>query len=958
MDASSYKMPDYYLKLEGPTCVGCTNSIKAVLSAINVGVVDIDLNGVIVSLPDEESLPKVYEAIEDASFKATLVNFTPKSEQEPAKEELFPSLPAADSNINYFLYSAILFAIGLPLMIIGMLGMIPSPIQPIGQFIGIVLSIVTAVLVGFMTKYFFKAAWQEIKNKHPGMNTLFVLGSSTAFLYSVLVVAMPGLFGALSVHADFAAVFIIAAIVCFGQGVKNYLDRKTREKAKNILNFKSIFEEWQPLYVFKMENGKQPQEVYFKDVKVGDKILITPEYDKEGHFARGRSGVDGIYRGESAIEVISPHTGESGDCKRLLQPNGEVLAGTQFILQPGTVAIVEATQSGENSSLYKRLHCAATTVNTPAPYPMAQKISRWFTPLILACSLISGVLWGILGPAPSMAYAIVTSCSVLLCACPCAFALASPISTLIAAFKAMQKGIFIHKLSALEKAGEITTVIFDKTGTLTDDVPTVEEADVAWAVGVDATLVGQALVAVESNDKACTHPAAKAILKYADKVGWMKLTSWSATHFKYQEKKKGVSAIVGENQIQVGQFDWFLEQSIASTDAPLYEEYLRIQKTGASPVCIALNGAWVGILPLKAKIKNEKVKQTIAWLQSQKIKIKMLTGDESGVASRVAQELGIEQTDILAQQTPEDKKQYIIDLKRKGEIVAFLGDGYNDILAIQEAHVGIAVEEGVNATVDPHVVFQNGDLSCLKSLMTISKKLKKNIKQNLIFAMIYNFASILLAAGLLFPIFGVLGNPVVASIAMGISSIIVILNAARLRGTLNQALSEEPKTLKQQIYYLWKTAKPFTKGLIAGAGVSLGCVGAGTICALACGMSIGSLFSLSAMSSMMAFCGVMMMTGYVGLGIVAALLICLLIYKGVQYYKAKKKSNVGARHDSLVETRPDLLVGARHDSPEQPLVGFQLDIQSSDSTLMGSAKGASCQPSPTGRRGGIQSKLM
>ncbi len=739
--------------------------------------------------------------------------------------------------------------------------MVGSMFFPLGGLLGLGLAFFTALIVGWVAKDFFKDAFQEIRQKKPGMNTLFLLGTATAFVYSCLMLAFPALFIGLGVHLEFASIFIITALVALGRAVKAYLKHKTEQKMRAEMPFETLLQKWQPLKVNRLQ-ARKTESVLFTDIKKGDFIELTPE-EKNSQIKPARLGIEGIYRGTRPLWVIAPLSGEA--VARVLQPGEAVQAGTQFLLEKGDKITIEASCSGKDNALYQLLLKTAQFHQHNPPFPLGQALGRRFAPLIILLAILSAVLWGVLGPAPILA--LTTAASVLLCACPCAFFLASPVSTLVAGLTAMKEGIYIRDIAAFEKAGHLTTVVFDKTGTLTDDVPSVQEVFIAWGEGVPVEGLWQAILALES--KAYLHPSAKALLKYIDKKH-PSLSQVPPVHDFKNLVGKGVQGVVHGKTIYLGQ--WHAEPT-----HPLYGTYLRAKQAGMSPICVVENHQWVGIIPVKAVVKPG-VKETMDWLREKKIHIKMLTGDEPEVALQVAQEIGLDPEHVFAKKTPEEKAAFIEGLQQAGHKVAMLGDGLNDLRAIQKADVGISI--GADASIQAPIILPHGDIIQFQKFLKIAQLLRKNVKQNLVFSMIYNTFSILMAAGVLFLLLGVVFNPIMASVSMAVSSALVLLNAARLRSVLSNELYP-PSKMQQWV----------SRGVITLGSVTVASLGAGFTCAFICGHSLSMLFSVGMVAHLMPFCAITLLTGYVGVAILLAIVLGGIVHRMVKHARHKKEKH-------------------------------------------------------------------
>ncbi len=800
-------MTRYRFTLRGPGCSGCFPPLREKLRALGAGI---QLFG-----PTDGKTELLIDTINEDAVKDAVVSlghtvlcveqtttfFEKKSEK-------------ARKWYQYLLYAGLLLAIGLPFMLVELLGIIPMPDTSIGLLLGIIFCGVTALITAYVAKDFFVSAGQEIKTKTLGMNSLFTLGIMAAFLYAMLVLILPDVFMTLGGHAHLADVLIVTGIVCLSRGLKDWADNKVKNSSDLNLDYDQLLQEKQPIFVIRENRDGGLERILFNQVQEGDRIQIEHNW----------CGVEGIYLGKDTIKVQAPSF--CGEKKHLdLISGGRVCAGMQFIPLTDDPLYVQVKAPNEKEktedSIYETLLKLAQDKEVK-PFSLIDRVSRWFAPTIIGLALVGGLLWGTLAPNHPWAYALMTFCLILLCACPCAFALASPLSTATATAYAEKELIFIKTATALEAASCLTTVCFDKTGTLTE--PFVSEKDFSPETFTQEDW--QAILALESQESILKHPLAQAIIQYVRK----KYPTLEIATQRVSEIHRHPWGIEGRVNGVLYKFGNLSPINNDADENPAVS-WLSLQKTDQI----------LGAIPIGSRVKQEGW-EVVKFLKDKKIDLYLLTGDEEGPAQTVAKKLGIE--NVCFRQTQEEKLEKIRQLQSSGQIVAMIGDGFNDLSAIKTAQVGIAVGLQVDARLSAPIVFGNGDLKKLIILMNISKKLRNNIKQNITIAMIYNILSISIAGGILYLAFGFFSHPIISSLAMGLSSLLVIANAARLKSILN------PK--KPTLFFKAGMALLLTSFLGFSAAI---------LCTLICGMNFSSLFLLN---SGMPFCIGGMIAAYGG----------------------------------------------------------------------------------------------
>ncbi|MFO1484575.1 MAG: copper-translocating P-type ATPase [Verrucomicrobiaceae bacterium] len=583
------------------------------------------------------------------------------------------------------------------------------------------------------------------------MFTLIGLGVLTAWSYSTLVVVAPQLLpydahGGLALYFESAAV--ITVLVLVGQLLELRARKATGSAIRALLNLAP-----KTALVFR---GGMEIETPLDEVKVGDVLRVKPG---------ARIPVDGVVTEGSSTVDESMFTGESMPQKK--EPKSLVTGGT---INGSGSFLMRAERVGSQTMLSQIVELTAKAQASRAPVQrLADKVSAWFVPTVVLLAVLTFLLWWKFGPQPSLSFAVVNAVAVLIIACPCALGLATPMAVTVGLGRGAQLGVLIKNAEVLERLHEIDTVMLDKTGTLTEGRPVVTE--IYPLPGLSARDLLACAAAVEALSE---HPLASAIVRAAKErnIPLAAVTDFQALH------GGGVIGTVGSNEVFVGQAA-FLKKKGVFIDADCHARSVQMQVAGATVVMVVLNGKPLGLIAIKDKVKDTTPK-AIEALHAFGLKLRMITGDTQVTAERVAHDLGIDE--VAAEVSPKDKLVHVYKLKEQGRRVAFAGDGVNDAPALAAADVGIAMGTGTEVAIESApVTLVKGDLSVLKQAFALSRATMRIIRQNLWFAFLYNGLGIPLAAGLLYPFTGWLLNPMIASAAMSLSSVSVILNSLRLR---------------------------------------------------------------------------------------------------------------------------------------------------------------------------------
>jgi Cu+-exporting ATPase len=601
---------------------------------------------------------------------------------------------------------------------------------------------------------FFQRAWASVLNRSPNMFTLIALGVGAAYVYSLAATFAPGLFpaglrqhgGMIPVYYEAAAV--VTVLVLLGQ----VLELRAREKTGGAIR---ALLKLAPKKARRFRADGTDEEVPLDQVKVGDRLRVRPgeAVPVDGSVTEGTSSVD-----ESMV------TGESMPVEKT--PAAKVIGGT--INGTGALTIT-AEKVGADTMLSRIVHMVADAQRSRAPIQrLADSVAAWFVPAVMAAAVLAFAAWMVWAPAPALGLAVVAAVSVLIIACPCALGLATPMSIMVGVGKGATAGVLIKNAEALERFEKVDTLVVDKTGTLTEGKPRVTA--VVPAAGFDESMV---LSFGASLEKSSEHPLAAAILRAAAdrKVALQEITNFTSV------TGKGVTGTIGGRRVAVGNAALLKDRGVASTDLEARADTLR--KDGATALFVAVDDKPAGIIAVADPIKATTMAALDA-LRSEGMRIVMLTGDNRTTAQAVAAKLGI--TEVEAEVLPDQKNAIVRRLKSEGRVVAMAGDGVNDAPALAEADVGIAMGTGTDVAMQSAgLTLIKGDLAGIARGRALSRATMRNIRENLVLAFVYNVVGIPVAAGVLYPAFGLLLSPIIAAAAMSLSSVSVIGNALRLR---------------------------------------------------------------------------------------------------------------------------------------------------------------------------------
>ncbi|HVI82104.1 MAG TPA: copper-translocating P-type ATPase, partial [Chthoniobacterales bacterium] len=600
---------------------------------------------------------------------------------------------------------------------------------------------------------FFQRGWQSILNRSLNMFTLIALGVGVAYFYSAIVMLLPQLFppsfaahGKIGIYFEAAA--IITVLVLLGQVLELRARSRTGSAIRALLDLA-------PKVAHVVHNGHE-EDVDLASVAKGDRLRIRPgeKVPVDGRVIDGRTNID-----ESMI------TGESMPMQKAT--GDRVTGGT--VNQTGSI-IIQAERVGAETVLSQIVSMVAEAQRSRAPIQgLADKVASWFVPAVIAVSVLTFIVWSLLGPEPRFAHAIVNAVAVLIIACPCALGLATPMSIMVGVGRGAQAGVLIKKAESIELMEKVRTLVVDKTGTLTEGRPTVTTVILADEISENELL--NLAASVESNSE---HPLAVAIVNGAKERG---LAIEPVSDFQ-STTGKGVSGRVGPRHVLVGRAEFLRSLNIAGIEK-IDRTARELQTQGQGVMFVAIDGKLAGAIAVADLIK-QSTPSVIDHLHRLGIKITMLTGDNERTARAVASKLGIDEVEAGVE--PKHKHERVKQLRDSKHLVAMAGDGVNDAPALAAADVGIAMGTGTDVAMQSAgITLVKGDLRGIEKAILLSRAMMRNIRQNLFFAFIYNVLGVPIAAGVLYPFFGILLSPIIAGAAMSLSSVSVIANALRLR---------------------------------------------------------------------------------------------------------------------------------------------------------------------------------
>ncbi len=645
-------------------------------------------------------------------------------------------------------------ALSLPVLLLAMgpmLGFSSLPFWPSEQVSAWLQAVLASPVVVWAGAPFFQRAWTSLLNRRANMFTLIALGSGSAFLFSLLVLLFPAAFP--RVHGElplyFEAAAVITTLVILGQVLELRARQQTSSAIRKLLDLA-------PKLARRIEPSLEEHDIPLHLVRRGDLLRVRPgeRIPTDGVVVEGTSHVD-----EAMV------TGEPTPIEKTALAS--LIGGT--LNQHGSL-VMRAERVGEETFLAQIVRLVVTARQSRAQVQkLADQVSAYVVPVVVLVACVTAVAWGFFGPDPKLIHALSNSVSVLIIACPCALGLATPMSLMVGLGRGAEVGVLIKNAEALERLDKVDTLVVDKTGTLTEGKPSVVSVHSARA-GDEDTWLSLAL-ALESLSE---HPLAQAVVNYAQARG---LAKSPVTDFKAYVGQ-GVAGHVANSYVGLGN-EALMQTLHVQGDADLEPTAHAMRRDGQTVLLLARDGVLVGLLGVRDRVK-ESARGAVQKLHRDRVRIVMATGDHPESAARISSELGIDE--VFAALLPEQKLALVKRLQAEGHMVAVAGDGVNDAPALSAADVGIAMGSGSDIALESaDVALLHGDLGGLEKARHLSRSTMRNIRQNLAFAFAYNLLGVPLAAGVLYPSFGLVLHPMLASLAMSLSSVSVIVNALRLR---------------------------------------------------------------------------------------------------------------------------------------------------------------------------------
>lgn len=731
------------LLIEGAGCASCVRKIETALSNV-AGVESAQMNFALrsVMVSGSASTDALVQAVEAAGYRAMPVAANSEADTLEEKER-------ADAAYFRRLLRHTLAALGLgiPLMLYGFIGGDMTIHGGADRWAWLIVGVLTLGVMVFSGRHFYIGGWKSLRNHSANMDTLIALGTGTAWMYSMVVVLAPQIVPEVARHVYFEATAMIIGLINLGLALEVRARGRTSAAIKRLIGL-------QPKTARVVRNG-QEFDIPIERVLLNDKVRVRPgeRIPVDGVVVEGQSSVD-----ESML------TGEPVPVAK--QAGYAVWAGT--INKTGTL-IFTATKVGKDTALAHIIQMVKRAQNSKPPIGrMADVISSYFVPAVMIIAILSALVWLNFGPNPALALAVVSATTVLIIACPCALGLATPMSVMVGVGKAAEAGILIRNGEALQTASSITAMILDKTGTITLGAPKVTDIE-----PVESWTQEDLLRLVASVEQGSEHPLAQAIVESATERN---LVLSPVSHFQAIAGQGAEGSVEGKT-VALGNRKLMNEKHINVKKWETRAQAMAAE--GKTPMYAAIGGQFAGLIAVADPIKPDSA-AAIARLQELGIRVVMLTGDNRITAEAVAKHVGIRE--VHAEVQPSEKAKHVETLQREGEIVGMTGDGINDAPALALANVGFAIGTGTDVAIESAgITLMRGSLHGLVDAISISKATLRNIRQNLFGAFVYNVAGIPIAAGVLYPIFGILLSPVIAGAAMAFSSVTVVANANRLR---------------------------------------------------------------------------------------------------------------------------------------------------------------------------------
>lgn len=733
---------NFTVNISGMNCASCVSKVEKALNSVP----GIEKAGV--NLANQSA--RLETQREDAKLFDELSLAVEKAGYQLLKKDVDPQIQQASDYRRLKRDLSIAVVLSLPVVIIEMGGhLIPAWHHwlnaTLGQQGNWLLQFVLTTVVLFGPGWrFFRIGVPALLRAAPEMNSLVALGTFAAWSYSSIATFMPVLLPANSINVYFEAAAVIVTLILLGRVLEARAKGRSNQAIRRLLDL-------QVKTARRLVDG-QPEDVPVESVKAGDILLVRPgeKIPLDGEIIEGKAYVD-----ESMV---------TGEPLAVEKTKGDHVIGAT-LNQSGSLT-VNVTHTGQETLLSQIIAMVESAQGSKLPIQaLVDKVTGWFVPVVMAIALITLGIWWLFGPEPALSFALVNAVAVLIIACPCAMGLATPVSIMVASGRAAQLGVLFRHGEALQYLQKIDTIVLDKTGTLTEGKPSV--TDVQIAAGYDEQQLLSWVASVESHSE---HPLAQAIVEYARQ---QTIDLLPVSDFKSMAGE-GVTGQVAGKHVRIGAARAFESQQIAG----FYEPAQQLAKVAKTPLYVTVDDQAAALLAIADPIKTTS-EQAIKQLHQLGFQVAMLTGDHQHTAEAVAKQLNIDQ--VYAEVMPADKKDQIAKLQQAGQKVAYLGDGINDAPALAQADIGMAMGNGTDIAIESaDVVLVKGDLNAAVKAIGLARATMRNIKQNLFWAFAYNIALIPVAAGVLYPAFGILLSPILGAAAMALSSVFVVSNALRL----------------------------------------------------------------------------------------------------------------------------------------------------------------------------------
>ncbi len=731
-------MAETRLSIAGMMCAGCVSSVEEALNSVagvKKALVNLGERSAIVE--GDFDVRELQEAVKKAGFSAQeLTSLADEAAKESQELKAYHTL---------WWRAIVAGVLGFGLFFAMLMGWLPDPVE--GRTFWMFISVMTLAVLVFVGGHFFRGAWTALKNRRGNMDSLVAMGTATAWLYSTLIVLFPDAMPSIARHVYFESAIIIISLVSLGAALETRARGKTSEAIKRLIGL-------QPNTARVIRNGEE-MDIPIAEVGLEETLRVRPgeKIPVDGVVIDGQSFVD-----ESML------TGEPMPVEKT--KDASVFGGT---LNTKGSFLMSATGIGRDTALARIIDLVRKAQSSkPAIGRLVDKIAAVFVPAVLIIASIAFVLWYFLGPEPSLAYAIVVAMTVMVIACPCALGLATPISIMVGVGRAAENGILIRNGEVLQQGSKLTTVVLDKTGTVTEGNPQLTTIKTAPQQDQD-----EVLAIAASLETGSEHPLALAILNKAKEkqLDFAPADDFSAI------PGRGIRASINGQMYSLGNQKLMKQQQIDTQAFQAEAEALAEQ--GATPIFLASENRLIALMGISDPIRSDS-KAAIERLHELGIKTVLLTGDNEKTAKAVARILGIDE--VIAEVMPEDKINKIKSLQQQGQIVAMVGDGINDAPALTQADIGIAIGTGADVAVEAaDIALMRPSIEGVSKTIGLSVATMKNIRQNLFGAFVYNVIGIPIAAGILYPFFGILLSPIIAATAMSLSSVTVVSNALRLK---------------------------------------------------------------------------------------------------------------------------------------------------------------------------------